>query len=171
MVAVVAGAGLGLERSSGFVLGSNGQLGQASVGRAGGNVYVNAASGNLVIQSTDEMLFGLGQDVDVGRAYNSLGATAWQTSQARRITGLSGAVNTAGSTVTRIAADGSDVVYAYDAALSAYVAKEGGGGYDRLTFSGSTWTWTDGASRTVELYDGANGGRITRSTDKNGNAL
>ncbi|PVM82315.1 RHS repeat protein, partial [Caulobacter radicis] len=37
--------------------------------------------------------------------------------------------------------------------------------------SGSTWTWTDGASRTVELYDGANGGRITRSTDKNGNAL
>lgn len=78
MVAVVTGAGLGLERSSGFVLGSNGQLGQAAIGRAGDNVYVNAASGNLLVQNIDEMLFGLGQDVDVGRAYNSLGSGGWQ---------------------------------------------------------------------------------------------
>jgi YD repeat-containing protein len=171
MVAVVTGAGFGLERSSGFVLGSHGQLGQSSVGRAGDNVYINAANGNLLVQNTDEMLFGLGQDSDIGRTYNSLGAGGWQANTARRITGLTGAVNTAGGAVTRIAADGSDVTYAYDAALGVYVAKEGDGGYDTLSFSGTTWTWTDGATRTVELYDAVNDGRITKSTDKDGNAL
>ena len=61
MVAVVVSAGLGLERSSAWVLGSRGQIGSASLGQAGDNVYVNAATGNLVIQNRDEMLIGLGR--------------------------------------------------------------------------------------------------------------
>ena len=73
MVAVIAGQGTGLERSSAFVIGSAGQVGSAASGRAGDNVFVNAASGNLVIQNTDEMLLGLGQDDVLSRTYNSQG--------------------------------------------------------------------------------------------------
>jgi len=73
MVALVAGSGLGLERSSAFVLGSRGVVGQAGLGRASDNVYVNAATGNLVVQNADEMLIGLGPDSAIARTYNSQG--------------------------------------------------------------------------------------------------
>lgn len=62
MVAIMTGTGLGLERVSGMVLGSRGQLGAASFGRYGENVTVNAATGNLVISRTDEILIGLGDN-------------------------------------------------------------------------------------------------------------
>ncbi|HEX7759156.1 MAG TPA: hypothetical protein VF459_06630 [Caulobacteraceae bacterium] len=177
MVAVVAGAGLGVERTSAFVLGSLGQLGSAGLGRAGDNVYVNAATGNLIVENTDEMLIGLGQDDVISRTYNSLGAFTddngdnWRESVQRQITGLTGTVNTAGSTVTRMDWDGSNITYAWDTARNAYVSKEGAGAYDTLTFAGSTWTWTDGSSQVVETYDANNGGRLIARTDTDGNAL
>lgn len=65
MVSVITGAGLGLERGSGLVLGSRGQLGSS--------VTVNAANGNLILQNQDEILIGLGPDVILTRSYNSLG--------------------------------------------------------------------------------------------------
>jgi hypothetical protein len=37
------------------VLDSRGQIGQAALGTAGDNVYVNAATGNLVVTNTDEV--------------------------------------------------------------------------------------------------------------------
>ena len=171
MVAIVAGPGLGLERSSGFVLGGLGTLGQAGTGRAFDNVYVNAANGNLVVQQTDEMLIGDGPDAGFGRTYNLQPGSQWQHNTSRRVTTLTGTVNTAGSTVTHVDWDGSEVVFAYDVARSAYVANENGGAYETLSFAGSTWTWTDGDSRTVDLYDHANGGRITSRRDTDGNAL
>lgn len=177
MVAIVTGTGLGLERSSGWVLGSRGQLGDPNFGRYGENVYVNAATGNLMINRTDEILIGLGRDDVVTRAYNSLGnatdenADNWQMSGARRVSGLTGTANTSGSTVTRIDWDGSDTLYTYDTSLSAYVSKQGSGSYDRMTFASNVWTWTDANSRVVESYDHSNGGRITTSTDADGNAL
>ncbi|WP_426000361.1 Ig-like domain-containing protein [Caulobacter sp. DWR1-3-2b1] len=173
MVAIVAGAGLGLERSSALVLGGAGQLGQAALGRGGDNVYVNAASGNLIVQGADEMLFGKGADSAIGRTYNSqAGAgSTWQHNVSRRVTGLTGTVNTANSTIKHIGWDGSDITYTYDTGRGAYVGKEGGGGYDTLSFAGGTWTWTDGASRVVETYDDANSGRLVTSKDADGAGL
>jgi len=73
MVAIVTSAGLGLDRNSGLVLGSRGQLGSAAFGLYGENVTVNAATGNLVIDRTDEILIGQGPDSAIARSYNSLG--------------------------------------------------------------------------------------------------
>ena len=74
MVAIVTSGGLGLDRSSALVLGSRGLVGQPGLGRANDNVYVNGATGNLLIQNTDETLFGLGIQSDVvARTYNSQG--------------------------------------------------------------------------------------------------
>ena len=62
MVAVVTGGGLGLNLGSGSVLGGAGVGGAAAFGRQSDRVYVNAASGNLVVQTRDELLMGRGLD-------------------------------------------------------------------------------------------------------------
>lgn len=54
MVSVVTGSGSGLVNSSKEVLGAAGELGNAATGRAGEQVTVNAANGNLVVQARDE---------------------------------------------------------------------------------------------------------------------
>lgn len=177
MVAVITGKSYGLEQGSGFVLGSRGQWGQSAIGRANDNVFVNAATGNLVITNTDEMLIGLGLDAVTSRTYNSLGGwdgdngDQWRAGYYRRVTGLTGTVNTSGSTITRTDWDGSESVYAWDSTRSAYVSTDGAGAYDTLTYASNVWTWKDGDSRVTESYDATNGGRITSSADTDGNTL
>jgi YD repeat-containing protein len=177
MTAITAGAGLGLERSSAFVLGSRGQLGVAAHGRSGENVWVNASDGNLVVQRTDEMLIGNGTDDSVTRTYNSQSGytpNGWMESFQRKVTGLAGTANTTGSTVKHIAADGSDVTYTYNttgAYAGLYTAKEDDGPLDTLAYSGGVWTWTEGRAQTRETYDSANGGRLTSRVDLDGNTL
>jgi hypothetical protein len=58
MVGIVTSSTLGLDASSRDVLGPQGQIGSAGLGRSGEGVYVNAATGNLVIQRQDEMSQG-----------------------------------------------------------------------------------------------------------------
>jgi len=181
MVAIVSAGGLGLDRSSALVLGSRGVIGQAGQGRANDNVYVNAATGNLLIQNTDETLFGLGAQADLaGRTYNSLGVFSdgygaangsWAASGSRTVGGLTGTLNSAGSTVTRVDSDGSNVVFTWNSLANAYTAKEGGGALDTLTYSSvdSTWIWTNGTTRYTEVYDTTHGGRIVTGTDANAN--
>ncbi|MFI4973113.1 MAG: Ig-like domain-containing protein [Caulobacterales bacterium] len=182
MVGIVAGVGLGLERSSANLLGAAGLLGTPSQGIAGDTVYVNAASGNLIDQHADEILLGVGPTDVLSRNYNSLTGysnngvvNGWLENVQRKVdlASLTGVVNTAGSTIKRLAADGSDVLFTYDAVRGLYIGNEGGGAYDTLSFNSGAnqWTWTEGKSQLKEVYDGANGGRIMSSTDTDFNAL
>jgi YD repeat-containing protein len=174
MVAIVTGAGVGLQRDSAAALGAQGQLGTALLGQAGNRVTVNAANGNLVIQSQDEMLIGTGLDDIITNTYNSQGtftANGWQESFQRHVSGLTGTVNMAGSTITHFTADGTAVVYTYNTSTGKYVGNEDGGAYDTLSFASNQWTWQDGKTRTYEVYDNANSGRLIQSTDASGNSL
>ncbi len=179
-----SGGALNAQRDpvSARILGTLGQLGVSTQGASGDNVFVNAANGGLVIQNTDEMLFGTGPEDVIARTYNSVGDTVgsnlraddWITSLQRQVTNLTGTVNTSSSTVTHIDGDGSQVVYTYATSgpnTGSYVAKDGAGGYDTLTFSGTTWTWTNANTRVQELYDSGNGGRITDVIDPSGNDM
>ncbi|MGK6317889.1 hypothetical protein, partial [Sphingomonas sp. DT-204] len=176
MVAIFTGLGSGTERGSGSVLGGAGLLGSGTLGRSGEQVLLNAATGNLVIQQKDEMLVGRGPDAVIGRTYNSLGDLSddngdnWRQSTDRRIYGLVGTANSWGSSIRRISGDGSETVYEWNG--SAYVATDGAGAYDRITYDG-TWRWTDGDSGTVETYGIAYGGQLylTQLTDTSGNVL
>lgn len=62
MTAIVAGEGLGLLNTS-LGLGAHGAVGEASWGRNGERVVVNASTGNLVVQQQDEWLIGVGPDL------------------------------------------------------------------------------------------------------------
>ncbi|WP_164163070.1 hypothetical protein, partial [Stenotrophomonas maltophilia] len=79
-----------------------------------------------------------GEDVAIGRTYNSLGnftddnGDNWRQSTDRRVFGLTGVVNNAGSTGRRRSGDGSEITYGWNG--SAYVATDGAGAYDKLTF-------------------------------------
>lgn len=177
MVAIVAGQGLGLANTSQQLLGGGGVLGSAQQGRSGERVAVNAATGNLVVQQQDEWLVGVGPDAGLVRTYNSLGAGTddnadnWRLGLSRRIQGLTGTVNTAGSTVRRVGEDGLEALYSWDG--SRYVNKDGAGSFDTLTYASGVWTWTDGDSQVKETYTVVSGfdARLARVVDPNGNRL
>lgn len=180
MVAIFTGAGAGFTRGSANLLGGIGQLGGGLLGWGSENVSVNAATGNLVVSHQDEFLIGRGPDVGISRTYNSLGdasdgdnGDSWQQSTTRRVFGLTGSVNTAGSTISRLGGDGSVIVYTWNASRSAYVTTDGAGAHDELRHAAGVWTWTDGDSRATETYQAysTDNWRITAAADSDGNAL
>lgn len=69
MVAVVTGSLSGLSNSS---LGLR-QLGNSRQGTAADKLYVNAASGNLVLQRQDELLKSTGPNASLLHTYDSQG--------------------------------------------------------------------------------------------------
>ena len=181
MVAVISGNSLGLLNSSLNVLGTNqGVSGVAASGRNGEGVFVNAATGNLIIQRHDDMMIGRGTDIDTVRTYNSQGGydrPNWNIGFYRQLTGLSTSTpntgtNTKASTITRIDADGAELLYTYDSTRQAYINKDGSGSYDSLSYNATSkqWTWTDGDSRVTETFDWQNGsGKLLNQTDTDGN--
>lgn len=173
MVAIVTGNGLGLQSSSALGLGGRGQVGNAGFGKSGEQVYVNAASGNLILRDRDQWLLGRGVDAELYRAYNSqaqLLGEAWRSGTSKQVGSLTGTLNTVGSTVQRTDWDGSRVVYAWDAARSLYVATTGAGTRDTLVMDESSqWRWTQGDGALKEYYSPLESGSIVRSVDRDGN--
>ncbi|GAA0314693.1 hypothetical protein GCM10009087_26410 [Sphingomonas oligophenolica] len=165
MVAIITGNGAGLEKSSAKILGAQGVLGSAALGAANNQVFVNAANGNLVITRADEFLVGRGPVVEIDQTYNSQGDLSddngdnWRPSVYQRVTGLTGTVNTAGSTVQRVDWDGSVQLYTYNSGSGAYTSTDDAGAYDSMSFSGTTWTWKDGSGLIRGTYDSSNNGR------------
>ncbi|KAF0177045.1 MAG: membrane protein of unknown function, partial [Caulobacteraceae bacterium] len=178
MVAIFTGRGAGLERGSAAALGAGGLLGSSALGRAGEGVFLNAANGNLVLSRQDEFLIGRGPDVAIARTYNSQGALDdngdyWRQSTDRRVFGLTGTVNTAGSTVKRVSADGSEITYTYGSRgdVAAYWSTDGAGAHDTLVYRAGDWTWTEGSTRISETYRAADNGFISAQRDLDGNAV
>ncbi|WP_168356190.1 deaminase domain-containing protein [Lysobacter enzymogenes] len=174
MVAIVTGNGLGLQASSALGLGGKGQVGTAGFGKSGEQVFVNAATGNLILRDRDQWLMGRGVDAELYRAYNSqaqLIGENWRAGVSKQVGGLTGTVNTAGSVVYRTDWDGSRIAYAWDASRSLYVAGEGAGTRDTLAWDAGNqrWTWTQGGSQLIERYDASKNGRVFESADRDGN--
>jgi YD repeat-containing protein len=168
MVAVVSGSGLGL-------FGSSGMSGAANMGRGRDQVFVNTATGNLILQSQDDVLKALGLDLALVRTYNSQGLMTddngdnWRLGVAQKVYNLQGTLNAAGSTITKVFGDGREVVYSYNTTLAKYVSTEGGGAHDTLTNSSGTWTWRDESGRNTETYNSS--GQLTASKDSDGNTV
>lgn len=175
MVAIVAGNGLGLFNTSLNTLGGMGAFGQGNLGQAGGQALVNAATGNLILQFTDEQLSGLGRDLLQIRTYNTQGlqndadGDGWRWDGERRVV-LTGTRNTAGSTLTRTNGDGHEAVYVWTG--TRYQSTDGDGAHDTLVWhaASSEWVWTDGSRRHEERYSGSHG-RILSSSDANGTSI
>ena len=194
MVSIVTGNGLGLQSSSALGLGNNGKLGNASFGQTGERIYVNAATGNLVIQDRDQLLLGRGVNSAINRAYNSLGQVAgdnWRAGSTRTVTGLTGVLNGAGSTVTLTDWDGSTTVFEYHSGRKVYVSTASSGadvtfgsgaGHASVVGTGAkatlqfdaaanTWSWRDGTGALTETFDASHDGRLISSRDRDGNAV
>ena len=171
MVAIVSGNGLGLDLTSKNVLGAQGVYGDPTTGQGGEQVYVNAANGNLVMQQLQDELVGAGPDISSVLTYNSQGLLSddngdnFSLGKVPVQLKLTGTVNTAGSTLTRTAFDGTQTVFTWDATHSRYVAINGasGGAFDTITYSASRYTWVAGATQQTETYDGTTGNLLTRT--------
>ena len=172
MVTIVNGSALGLQSS---LPGTRSTVGSNVQGQNPDQVYVNSATGNLIVQDQDELLSSVGSGLSVVRTYNSQGGfddpsgNNWRLSVEQRVFGLTGTVNTAGSTITKEFGDGSQITYTYNASLGLYTAALGTGADDTLSYNSgtSTWTWTDGATRATEQYN--SGGQMTLSADSSNN--
>jgi len=179
MVAIVSGNSLGLNLTSLATLGQRGSIGGSAQGRSGEAVYVNVATGNLVLQDRDDYLASRGLDAVALRTYNSQGLFTddngdnWSTGVFAQQLKLSGVRNTAGSTLTRTDRDGAQAVYTYDTASGRYIGSDGAGAFDSVVYDGdaSVYVWTDGDTGLQERYESASAGRLLNCTDTAGNVL
>ncbi|THB75563.1 MAG: RHS repeat protein, partial [Gammaproteobacteria bacterium] len=165
MASIIVGNDLGVQNSSLNKIGANNLDGLGTSGKTGEQVFVNAATGNLVIQNVDENLVGAGIDSIAVRTYNQFGQwngtsfDNWRIGFYRRVYNLTGTANTVGSTVTKTNADGSESLYTYDATTGKYVTTEGAGAHQTLTYddANDAWTWSDAQGDVSETYTGKNG--------------
>lgn len=175
MVAVISGSGLGIFGSSVSALGGIGGSGNTAPGRGNDRVYVNTATGNLIVQSQDERLTALGLDLNLVRTYNSQGlldddnGDNWRLNVHQRVYNLTGIVNTVGSRIIKVFGDGREVTYEYNSTRNAYVSSEGSDAHDTLSFSDNAWTWREGTTRVAETYD--SNGRLTSARDADDNTV
>ena len=176
MVAIVTGNALGLSTSSLADLGQQGARGSAAVGRNGDMAYVNAATGNLVLQTQDEILVGRGLSIESLRTYNSRGqfnddnGDNWSMGvYAQQLKKVQTSPYSGVFRFVRTDRDGAEATYLY-AYGSVYQSTAGEGAYDRVLDNGTSWVWVDGSTGLTETYD-VSTGRLMTVVDRSGNTL
>src|ERR1051325_988247 len=171
MTSIITGNDLGLTNNPVTPRGTP-SLGRPS---QSDQVYVNSATGNLVIQAKDDYLATIGPDLSLIRTYNSLGLLSddnqdnWRLSVHEKVYGLTGTVNVSGSTIKKTFGDGADIPYPYDPGRSLYVSNAGDGAHDTLSFSANQWTWTDGTPNVQEIYNSSGQLISVKDSDNNTN--
>src|SRR5882757_3068457 len=92
MTSIVVGNGTGLFDSSLTQAHGYGAAGSGKIGQGGDLATVNAANGNLILQSQDEFISAIGLDDALVRTYNSQGQVdgdnndGWRLSVYRSLT-------------------------------------------------------------------------------------
>ena len=153
-----------------------GRSARAGLGRDGERVYVNSASGNLVVTRQDEFLIGVGPDLSLDRTYNSQTAIgdgdnmtiSGRWASTARWSAPTGRCHDHPPRLGRI----GDRLHQDRDGLLHLSPTDGAGAYDMLTWSsaaGGQWTWTDGDTRIKDTYDSS--GKLTGTLDPDGNAL
>ena len=165
MVNIVAGENLGLFSASSVGV----DRGQAGIEKNGETISVNAVTGNLILQRSDELLVGRGQDAQVVRTYNSQGQYGddnndnFRFSFNQRIKSF-----VAGVYAIRVNGDGSEDTFTYDSNRGLYVCTNRAGVHDTLSSSGTTWTYVAGDTGLTETYDLGSLGKMTSQLDREG---
>ncbi|WP_143873778.1 DUF6531 domain-containing protein [Catenovulum sediminis] len=176
MVAIVSGEGLGLLDTSLINVGASGIVGNAFTGgQAHGLGYVNIATGNLILQQTDESLSGSAENLFANRTYNSLDSRSdgdsdqWYWNGERRI-------YQSGDNLYRITGDGHIAQYGNKITgidsggeYTLYTSSDGSGAHDTIKKydNSGEWIWTEGSTQVEERYD-INSQWIKTKRDKNG---
>ena len=166
MVAIVSGDSLGLSLSSLATLGQQGGVGSSAAGRNGQGAFVNAATGNVILQTLDDRFDARGADLSALRTYNSQGKLmngvqdAWAVGSMRQRLILP--VN--GSPMVRVDRDGAES--SYTGTSPDYKTTAGAGADDTIKWDGATgqYTYTEGTSGLMECFDST--GRLVKSIDE-----
>ncbi|WP_029920453.1 toxin glutamine deamidase domain-containing protein [Nevskia soli] len=173
MTSIIVGSGLGLLGSSATQQNGYGTPGNSKIGQGNTSAYVNGATGNLVVQSQDEFLAAVGLNDPVVATYNSLGTEGynsdhWQFSFERSLT-LGLLPKSLHGAITRTTADGDVENFTWNGTLQLWQAQNGTGTYDTLTYTSTTWVYTQGGTGVTETYSST--GQLLSETDQNGNQL
>ncbi|MDM4770224.1 LysM peptidoglycan-binding domain-containing protein [Solimonas sp. SE-A11] len=184
MVAIVGGEGLGLFNTSLNQLNGFGANGSGRLGNGNDRAYLNAATGNLILQSQDDYLAALGLDAAAIRTYNSRGlmsddnADNWQLSFYRRLIDLP--AGSAQTPITREGADGHRASFTYNSGnwvgfdgvtrAGYWSSTDGSGSHDILYKKSATeWVYEDTTNGLIETYDAS--GRIVSQKNRDGQGL
>lgn len=171
MPSIITGQQIGLFNSSLAAVGALGN--NPTIGQNKQQVHVNAATGNVVLQSQDILQIGLGKDVNLVRTYNSQGKIEGKDkhfiySWEKQIKGRS-----SHKSVTLYHGDGSrsEFVFSHsDEQGRHFISTDGEGAHDTLLARDNVWTLFEGETQTQYIFDEQYDSKyqLTRVIDKEG---